>query len=146
MAVGKWVKKALSISAYDNSQCTCAISNWLSNPWRRKMDANRQGFFQFMVRCKKLKDSSTTEKHFLCHSFVSGDRTFSSQMHLTLSSAGAPEVMSVWAAAVLQSRLQSATAKETPAGTPGKHVSSPHGALPTLPATAATQPHPGTVS
>ena len=61
------------------------------------------------------------------------------------SSAGAPEVVSVRTAAVLQSRLQRDATEETPAGTPNLHLSSPHGALPTLPAAAATWPHAGEV-
>lgn len=44
---------------------------------------------------------------------------------------------------MLQSRLQGGATEEVPAGTPDRHLSSPHGALPILPAATAAQPHPG---
>nr|WMV84501.1 TNF receptor-associated factor 5 transcript variant 2 [Larimichthys crocea] len=56
---------------------------------------------------------------------------------------GPPELVSVRAAAVLQCGLQGGATEETPAGTPEQHLSSPHRALPTLPAATPTQPHPG---
>ncbi len=38
-------QRASSASACGSSQHTCAISHWLGNPWRRKMDADRQTSF-----------------------------------------------------------------------------------------------------
>lgn len=51
--------------------------------------------------------------------------------------------MPVRAAAMLQPGLQGGAREEAPAGTPGRHLSSPRGDLPILPAAAAAQPHPG---